>query len=399
MKQPLPTPPGTVIRHQPAISGLFIGSPSIAILGDGTYVASHDFFGPGSREHERGGTLIHRSTDRGRTWQQSAAIEGAFWSGLFVHDGALYLMGLTCHHGLLVIRRSEDGGRSWTSPVDERSGLLTPEGQYHTAPMPVIIHSGRIWRAIEDAGSGTTWGQRYNPMLVSAPIGADLLDRANWTFSTMAVQSPEWLEGAFGGWLEGNAVTLDDGRMADLLRVHHPRGEKAALAILDPDGRTLTFHPEHDMIELPGAATKFAVRKDPESGAWWTLANAVPPRHAEDKDHHTQIRNTLALLRSTDLRHWEMRYIPLYHPDSARHGFQYVDWLIEGRDLVFVCRTAWEDASGGARNEHDANYLTFHRIRDFRDCELMDSPANPFQPESDISPAPAPAPHLATQAA
>lgn len=399
MQPPFQKPPGTVIRHQPAASGLFLGSPSIAILGDGAYVASHDFFGPGSREHERGGTVIYRSEDRGLTWQQATAIEGAFWSGLFVHRGALYLMGLTCHHGLLVIRRSEDGGRSWTSPVDERSGLLTPEGQYHTAPMPVIIHSGRIWRAIEDAGSGTTWGQRYNPLLISAPIGADLLDRASWTFSTMPVQSPDWLQGAFGGWLEGNAVTLDDGRMANLLRVHHPEGERAALAILDPDGRTLTFHPERDMIELPGAATKFAVRKDPVSGAWWTLANAVPPRHAQDKAHHTQIRNTLALLRSTDLRHWEMRYIPLYHPDSVRHGFQYVDWLIEGRDLIFVSRTAWEDACGGARNEHDANYLTFHRIRDFRDVGLQDSPFDPFQQAGNARPVVVPVPQLATQAA
>ncbi len=83
------------------MSGLYIGSPSIAILEDGVYVASHDFFGPGSREHERGGTVIYRSENRGITWKQSAAIEGAFWSGLFTHKGSLYLMGLTCHHGLL----------------------------------------------------------------------------------------------------------------------------------------------------------------------------------------------------------------------------------------------------------------------------------------------------------
>ncbi len=213
------------------------------------------------------------------------------------------------------------------------------------------------------------------------------------------MQSPDWLEGSFGGWLEGNAVTLDDGRIADLLRVHHPRGETAALTILKNDGRTLTFHPERDMIDLPGAATKFTVRKDPESGAWWTLANAVPPRHAQDKDHHTQIRNTLALLRSTDLRRWEMRYIPLYHPDSSRHGFQYADWLIEGCDLIIVCRTAWDDADGGARNEHDANYLTFHRIRNFRERGLRDSPTNPFEEEPTAQHAATLSPQLVPQAA
>ena len=29
-------------------------------------------------------------------------------------------------------------------------------------------------------------------------------------------------------------------------------------------------------------------------------------------------------------------------------------------------RTAYDDGLGGAHNAHDANYLTFHRIADFR---------------------------------
>ena len=56
----------------------------------------------------------------------------------------------------------------------------------------------------------------------------------------------------------------------------------------------------------------------------------------------------------------------LEHPDPEKHGFQYLDWLIEGNDIVFVCRTAFDDESGGAHNYHDANFLTFHRIPNFR---------------------------------
>jgi predicted neuraminidase len=52
----------------------------------------------------------------------------------------------------------------------------------------------------------------------------------------------------------------------------------------------------------------------------------------------------------------------LQHPDTKAHGFQYVDWLFEGDDIIAVCRTAWD----GAHNAHDANHLTFHRIADFR---------------------------------
>ncbi|GAB1359463.1 hypothetical protein MASR1M31_12470 [Porphyromonadaceae bacterium] len=48
------------------------------------------------------------------------------------------------------------------------------------------------------------------------------------------------------------------------------------------------------------------------------------------------------------------------------HGFQYVEWLIDGEDLVYLVRTAYDDEFGGARNNHDANYLIFHRLEKFR---------------------------------
>ncbi|MNF07207.1 hypothetical protein D3C80_2073400 [compost metagenome] len=56
----------------------------------------------------------------------------------------------------------------------------------------------------------------------------------------------------------------------------------------------------------------------------------------------------------------------LSHEDPLRHAFQYIDWLFDGNDIVFVSRTAFDDAEGGAKAAHDANYLTFHRIEKFR---------------------------------
>ena len=56
----------------------------------------------------------------------------------------------------------------------------------------------------------------------------------------------------------------------------------------------------------------------------------------------------------------------LYHPDTKHHGFQYADWLFDGDDIVFVSRTAFDDSEGGAADYHNANYLTFHRIENFR---------------------------------
>jgi hypothetical protein len=62
----------------------------------------------------------------------------------------------------------------------------------------------------------------------------------------------------------------------------------------------------------------------------------------------------------------------LQHPDVLKHGFQYVDWLFEGKNIVFLSRTAYDDGMGGAHNNHDANFLTFHRIKKFRKIRTVE---------------------------
>ncbi|MBD3176311.1 MAG: exo-alpha-sialidase, partial [Armatimonadia bacterium] len=102
--------PGVVINHVPASMGNYIGSPSIAILPGGAYVASHDLFGPGPEGQT---VVVHRSEDRGRSWREIARFPG-FWSNLFVHGGALYCMGVSGQYRSVVLRRSVDGGHTWT---------------------------------------------------------------------------------------------------------------------------------------------------------------------------------------------------------------------------------------------------------------------------------------------
>src|SRR5262245_18017797 len=102
--------PGVVIAHRPAAGKIYIGSPSIAVLDNGDYLVTHDQFGPKSNEHTSAVTSVFRSTDRGQTWSHVTDVQGAFWSTVFVHRGAAYLMGTTKHHGDAVIRRSTDGG-------------------------------------------------------------------------------------------------------------------------------------------------------------------------------------------------------------------------------------------------------------------------------------------------
>ena len=369
---PLPVP-GVVIDHSPAASGRYIGSPSITVLTNGDYLASHDFFGPKGDEFGQPVSVVFRSADRGQTWKQVAKLQGAFWHNLFVHRGAAYIMGPDQHHGRIVIRRSTDGGTTWTEPRDTASGLLTPEGLFHTAPMPVIEHDERLWRAFEDATGGTEWGKRYRAGMLSVPVEADLLNATNWTFSNFLPRDPAWLGGQFNAWLEGNAVVTPEGRIVNILRVDTPGlPEKAAIVNISADGKTASFDPATGFVDFPGGAKKFSIRTDPRGGGYWTLATIVPEQFA-GAGKPGGIRNTLALVHSADLRQWEIRCVLLHHPDVAKHGFQYVDWQFDGDDLIAAIRTAYDDDTGGAHNNHDANFLTFHRWRGFRGLKLSDS--------------------------
>jgi len=371
--QGTPPVPGAVIDHLASSSGQYIGSPGLAVLPGGDYVASHDFFGPKSTEHTRADTAVFRSSDGGRTWKRIATVHGQFWSTLFTHRGALYLIGTGAHYGRAVIRRSTDGGKSWTEPVDGHSGVLLEGKRYHCAPVPVLEHRGRLWRAMEDCRAPGGWGKCFRSFMLSVPVDADLLDAANWTASNRLAGRSEWLGGRFGGWLEGNAVAAPDGQMVNLLRVHtddYP--EAAAIVRINSDGKKATFDPESGFIAFPGGAKKFTVRRDARSGLYWSLANFVPS--GEQGTKPSSARNTLALVRSPDLRHWEVRAVLMHHPDPKHHGFQYADWLFDGEDIIAVVRTAYDDGQGGAHNSHDANYLAFLRVKDFRELTTAMSP-------------------------
>jgi hypothetical protein len=284
---------------------------------------------------------------------------------LFVHRDALYILGTDRHYGDAIIRRSTNGGVTWTVPHDAKTGLLRDNGQYHCAPMPAIEHDGRLWRAMERRDPPVGWGVSFCAGMLSVPVAADLLDAANWTFSNFLPGDVKWLGGSFGGWLEGNAVVTRNGRLVDMLRVD-TRGypEKAARVQISADGRTASFDPQAGFVDFPGGAKKFTIRFDAPSDRYWTLATIVPPQFQRGKPGG--VRNTLALTCSKDLANWTVRRMLLQHPDTAKHGFQYVDWLFDGDDLIAACRTAFDDDQGGAHNFHDANYLTFHRIADFR---------------------------------
>lgn len=365
--------PGTVIAHSSAATGKYIGSPGLAILPDGSYVASHDHFGPATTEHSIGETWIYRSINQGSSWTPITKIDSAFWSNLFVHNGLLYLLGTSRHYGYAVIRRSSDGGFTWTEPTDHTSGRLSTTPEYHCAPMPVFEHQGYLYRAFEHRSPGEGWGTNFTSGVFRANAKADLLDARSWEMSTFLRSDGTWNNGDMRAWLEGNITCDPAGNIVNILRVQTTgTQERAALIKFHPKTMQCSVNSEMDFIGFPGGAKKFCVRRKPQNGLYYTISSAVFPN--DNPIDAGSMRNCTVLMRSRDLRVWEIIRVLHYHPDVEHCGWQYIEWHFDGSDIIYASRTALHDGFLPAKRAHDANFLTFHRIKDFASISrLMNS--------------------------
>ncbi|MBL9199855.1 MAG: exo-alpha-sialidase [Opitutaceae bacterium] len=384
---PAGPPPGVVIARSPDPDRAYVGTPAIAILPDGTYVAAHDFFGKNPALTDT--TQVFGSRDRGATWTFLSTIRGQAWFTLFVHRGALYLHGTASRYGDLTIRRSTDGGRTWTEPRDERTGRLI-RGRFHGAPVPVVEHAGRLWRAVEERVNDLQWPLHFSSLVVSAPAGSDLLDAANWTRTNGAVFDAAWFNGRRPGWLEGNVVVAPGGALVNILRLHAepraddalaptggatgiPRYEVGVRCEVSADGRTQTFDARRGFVHFPGSQSKYTIRFDARTQRYWALVQKITHPH-EGREWVTSPihqRNVTVLTSSADLRTWREERVVLSHRagetlrQDDRVAWQYLDWQFDGEDLVAVSRTSW-----GGQNYHNANLMTFHRIARFRDSSF-----------------------------
>ena len=363
------------VKYQDPRTQTFLGSPSIVRTPDGMLLASHDYFGPRSphnMENEENLSSVYRSEDEGRTWFRLGHLSGQYWSSLFVHKGATYILGTTAQYGHVAIRGSRDNGFTWTYPTDAAHGLLFRGGvyhdppNYHCAPVPVLHAHGRVWRSVEDDAAQDHY-RDFLAGVISAPEDADLLDGGAWTLTNKLKLDhkalPQYADNAT--WLEGNMVEAPDGQLWNILRFNsHIDGlNKAAMVRVSADGKTQRFDPRTGIVELPGGASKFTIRRDPRTGIYWNLVNDM-----EDQPRRV-VRNRLSLFSSEDLHTWTKRRTLLEDnlesdPDKSAQntGFQYVDWQFDGEDILYLVRTAYD----GAHNFHDANRITFSRVAEFR---------------------------------
>ena len=164
------------------------------------------------------------------------------------------------------------------------------------------------------------------------------------------------------GNIEGTLTVSPDGRLLNIMRYDTSKTEPNYGLILayevnteDPDAPLTYSH----AIEFPANLSKFMIQYDPVSESYYSIASRITE---PDK---IRARNLLSLMVSKDLIHWEVArdLLDYRNHDANDVGFQYVDFMIEGNDILYLCRTAMN----GAHNYHDANYQTFHRIENFRD--------------------------------
>lgn len=341
-----------------SFSGNYLCSPSLVRHPDGYLLASMDVFKGGAPQDL---TLIFRSDDDGATWNYVSELFPCFWGRMFIHKGSLYMLSVNTEYGDLLIGRSDDGGVTFGVPtvlLRGSSGFKQPG--VHKNPQKMLNYKGRLWTTLEwgSWASGT-----HAAMCASIDENADLLDAANWSFTPPVPYNPDWegtAKGPSSGCIEGCMTVAPDGSLYNVMRYQiggcEPSYGLALIMRADPDDpdKPLTFE---KVIHFPGNHSKFEITYDEVSGCYISLVSYLCESHPTG-------RNWLALIASRDLEHWvHVRNIFDYRDQPEKDvGFQYIAYLIEGEDILFLSRTAFNHAA----NFHDANYSVFSRIRDFR---------------------------------
>jgi len=346
--------PGVVVAHAPKTAGRYLGTPSIAILPNGDYLMSFDFFGPGCTSDI---VHVYRSSDKGATWKFLAELADTFWAGLFIVGKDVYMLGVRGSDRNLSVRKSADFGKTWSAHFILRAG------RFHGSSTPVVFHNGRVYKGYEHLGieeKGKPWMSGNRTFIMSASVTSDLTDPQSWVYTNELVK-PAGIDGT--GWLETNAVLGKDGTMKGVTRLANESGLLAGYYTLKSD--TAIAPSSVRAIPFIGGATKFNIMWDARTQKYWALTNYPPEVLRQPKMRAGGMRSVLSLISSDDLLSWKINAIVLASEDVTYQGFQYVDWKFENNDIVFISRTACPDESGAADNAHNANYMTFHRIKNY----------------------------------
>lgn len=334
-------------------SGKYLCSPSIVKLKSGILLASMDVYAPGAPQNL---TLLFRSDDNGRTWKYVTDLFPCFWGKLFLHQEILYMLAVSTEYGDLLIGYSIDDGKNWSAP----QRIFTGCQSLIRAPMPVISYAGRLWTTIESGN----FDSGFKNSILSINENDDLLISENWGYSEFVAYDPNWegtVKGPCLGCIEGNVVVSPKGDLFNFLRYQIsnciPNYGKALILRGNKENPQEKLEFEQ-IVEFNSAMSKFDILRDDITGYYITIANKVINIETPNQ------RNILSVMISKDLIIWEEADILFDYRNmsSEKIGFQYIDFVIADQDLLYLSRTAFNNAD----SYHDSNCITFHKIDNFR---------------------------------
>ncbi len=338
--------PGTVVNYlHPkddiySFSGSCLCSPSIVLLSSGKIITSMDVY-----EHHapQNLTILMKSDDGGESFSYLCELFPLFWGKLFWHRNALYIFGTSTEYGDLLIGRSLDEGETWSQPTVIARGSSDPDEKgFHRAPTIFLNENGLLLTAVEYGCHGKN---EFKSALLFAKEDADLLDTDSWTLSPFLSldESVRKLNPKRNRPIEGNLVIAPDGTLINFLRFDM---NMAVLYKADINRPEMGFE-FYRTLGFPLAHTKFEIQT--KDGVYYAVGNRPPKR------------NILSLYTSSDLLNWTLCKDVLDYSefDMNKVAFQYPAFVFDKDGILVLSRTAF----GGARNFHDSNYQTLHKVQ------------------------------------
>lgn len=342
-----------------SFSGNYLCSPSLVRHPDGFLLASMDLFRGDAPQNL---TLIFRSDDEGKSWHYVSELMPCFWGKMFIHKGELYMLSCSTEYGDLLIGKSTDGGKTFTAPVTLLRGSNGKAGNtgVHKNPQNIVYHNGRIYETLE-WGSWANQEYWHAAMVMSCDENDDLLVPENWSFTEpkkfSSKDAPELSDMPDRTiTIEGTLVVSPENKLLNVMR-----SGKSGYAIcyeVDTVNHEAPLKYSYCM-DFNAHRSKFMIKYDKVSQRYITIASYI-------FDESKNIARTyLVLMSSKDLKKWQIDHelFDFRDMDSALCGIQYVDFEFDNDDIIYLCRTALNNA----KNYHDANYSTFHKLENFRD--------------------------------